>query len=50
MTKTLITAGALALYALGVTAVYAGGCNHSCADGYSYNSEAGKCVKKTVSS
>ena len=49
--KFTITAVAFALYTLGVTAVYAGGgCNSACADGFTYSSEAGKCVKKSVSS
>lgn len=48
--KMMITAIVFALYTLGVTAVYAAGCNHSCADGYTYDREAGACVKTTVSS
>ena len=49
--KLAITAIAFALYTIGVTAVYAGGgCHSACADGYTYSNEAGKCVKKTVSS
>ncbi len=48
--KLTITAIALVFYAIGVTAVYAGGCHSVCADGYTYSSETGGCVKKSVSS
>ena len=48
--KLAITALAFAVYTVGVSAVYAGGCHSSCADGYTYSKDAGKCVKKEVSS
>ena len=48
--KYLITAIAFVLYSAGATLVYAEGCHHACADGYTYNAESGSCVKKTVSS
>ena len=48
--KLAITALAFAVYTLGVSAVYAGGCHSACADGYTYSKEAGKCVKTTVDS
>ena len=48
--KLVITAIAFAVYTVGVTAVYAGGCQSSCGDGYTYNADTGQCVKKTVSS
>lgn len=48
--KNLITAIAFVLYAAGATIVYAEGCHKACGDGYTYNSESGACVKKTVSS
>jgi hypothetical protein len=39
------------LFALGATAAYAG-CmeQHACADGYTWSSEAGICVPKSVTS
>ncbi|MEL6998654.1 MAG: hypothetical protein AAFN27_09710 [Pseudomonadota bacterium] len=48
--KILITAAAFVLYTAGATMVYAQGCHKTCADGFTYSSDAGKCVKKTVSS
>lgn len=48
--KTLIAATAIALYAAGATLSHAQGCHKTCADGFSYSKEAGKCVKKSVSS
>ena len=50
--KTTITVIAFALYTVGATVVYAGagGCHSACAEGYTYSSETGACVKKTVSS
>ena len=49
--KLVITAIAFAIYTVGVTAVYAGGgCHSACADGYTYSSETGQCVKSSVSS
>lgn len=48
--KTLITALALAMFAAGSSVAVAQGCHKTCADGYTYSSEAGGCVKKTMSS
>ena len=49
--KTTILLIAFAVYTIGATAVYAGGgCHSACAEGYTYSSETGGCVKKTVSS
>lgn len=48
--KTLIAAIAVILYTAGASMVYAQGCHKSCADGFTYSSEAKKCVKKSVSS
>ncbi len=48
--KLAITAVAFVVYTIGVTAVYAGGCHSSCADGYTYSATDGKCVKKSISS
>ncbi len=39
------------LFALGTTLAHAGeGCRSACADGYTWSSDAGICVPKTVSS
>ena len=48
--KILIAATALVLFTAGASVVQAQGCHKTCADGFSYFKEAGKCVKKTVSS
>lgn len=49
--KLVITAIAFAIYTAGVAVTYAGGgCNSSCAEGYTYSYEAGQCVKSSVSS
>jgi len=49
--KMTITAIALVIYALGVTAVYAGGnCRSACAEGYTYSSVTGGCVANPTSS
>ena len=48
--RILIAATALLLFTAGASAVHAQGCHKTCADGFSYSSEAKKCVKKTVSS
>jgi hypothetical protein len=48
----LVTSLAFALlFALGATAAYAG-CQeqHACADGYTWSSEAGICIPKSVTS
>lgn len=45
----LIAIAFAALFALGSVA-YAGCGEHACADGFTYSSEAGGCVPKTVSS
>lgn len=39
----------VAIFALG-SAAYAGCERHACADGYTWSSDAGTCVPKTVSS
>jgi len=41
---------AFAVYTIGASAVYAGGCHSACAEGFTYSSETGACVPKTVSS
>jgi hypothetical protein len=39
------------LFALGTTLAYANeGCRSACADGYTWSSEAGTCVPKSVTS
>ena len=48
--KILIATTAIVLYTAGASLVQAQGCHKTCADGFSYSKEAGKCVKKTVSS
>ena len=48
--RLMILTIAFAVYTVGVSAVYAGGCHSSCADGYTYSKEAGGCVKITVDS
>ena len=48
--KILIATAAIVLYTAGASLVHAQGCHKTCADGFSYSKEAGKCVKKTVSS
>ena len=48
--KILIATTAIVLYTVGASLVQAQGCHKTCADGFSYSKEAGKCVKKTVSS
>ena len=49
--KMMITAIALVIYTIGVTAVYAGGgCRSACAEGYIYSSVTGGCVATPTSS
>lgn len=48
--KTFITAAAIAFFSIGASVAHATGCHSACADGYTYSSESGSCVKKSVSS
>ena len=50
--KLVTSLACTALSALGTTLAYAGegGCRSACADGYTWSSDAGICVPKTVSS
>lgn len=48
--KTALTAIAIGLFAMGSTAYACGAKKMSCADGFTYSTEAGGCVKITVDS
>ena len=48
--KTLLTAAVLTVLTGSQIAYAQGGCHSTCADGYTYSSEKGACVPKTVSS